>query len=466
MSGTGFSFGAKKIGIAAKPAPKSQPKANAFGADSDDEDDDALKEQKIGSFGGKKLSANKPATKISLGKPVSKPLASRGAPPKRKQNLFADEEEKEKAKFERDGVEEVEIREFGGIEIPSATEESTLNRKQSSSKGPPTKPPAAPPKAKAAQVNVYGDLSSAFTSKKYGETAEELDPSIYDYDAVYDSMKPQKHEYESNPEKKKDYMKALRDAAALRKRDQVIAEERKLAKEREAEGDEFADKEKFVTSAYKKQQEEARRLEKEEKEREEREAKENKKTGFTGFYKQMLERKENEHQELVNAAERAAKEGPKPAEEKDDEKELDDVEKAKKINEALGDEKIIINDDGQLVDKRQLLKGGLNVTAAPKKSAPPAATKPAPAPYRPAGNDFMVPGGSKQAMRERQTKMMEAQLEQATKRAREEEEEERKKIELESKSKKTKVEIMSAKERYLQRKREAEEAKKEAAEGA
>ena len=276
-------------------------------------------------------------------------------------------------------------------------------------------------------------------------------------------MKPQKHEYEKDGEKKKDYMKALRDAAALRKRDQVIAEERRLAKEREAEGDEFKDKEKFVTGAYKRQQEEARRLEQEEKEREEREAKENKKTGFTGFYRQMLERKENEHQEVVNAAEKAAKEESK-VEDKDDDKDIDEVEKARKINEALGSEKIIINDDGQLVDKRQLLKGGLNVTAS-KKAAAPAPARAAPAP-KPAANAFMGPSGGREALRERQSRMMEAQLEQAHKRAREEEEEERKKIESESKSRKTKDEIMGAKERYLQRKKEAEEAKKKAAEGA
>ena len=460
MSGTGFSFGAKNIGLGGKPA-ASQPKVNAFGADSDNEDGDAPKEQKIGGYEGIKIGARR-VTKISLGKPISKPLAARGVPPKRKPNLFADDDEKDDSGAKADAVEEVEIGEFGGIEIEPAKDESSASRKKET-KGPPSKPPTAPPKAKAAQVNVYGDLSANLTSKKYGETAEALDSSIYDYDAVYDSMKPQKHEYEKDAEKKKDYMKALREAAALRKRDQVIAEERKLAKEREAEGDEFKDKEKFVTGAYKRQQEEARRLELEEKEREERETKENKKTGFTGFYKQMLERKENKHQELVNAAEKAAKEGPKMDEKKNDE-EIDEVEKARRINEALGGEKIIINDDGQLVDKRQLLKGGLNVTTS-KKAAAPAPVRPAPPP-KPAANAFMGPDGGRGAMRERQSRMMEAQLEQAHKRAREEEEEERKKIESESKSRKTKDEIMGAKERYLQRKREAEEAKKKAAEGA
>ena len=56
--------------------------------------------------------------------------------------------------------------------------------------------------------------------------------------------------------------------------------------------------------------------------------------------------------------------------------------------------------------------------------------------------------------------MMEAQLEQATKRAVEQEEEERLKVERAAKSRKTEGEISSAKERYLARKREQEEAKK------
>jgi coiled-coil domain-containing protein 55 len=37
--------------------------------------------------------------------------------------------------------------------------------------------------------------------------------------------------------------------AEIRKKDRLRAEERKIQREREAEGNEFADKEKFVTSA-------------------------------------------------------------------------------------------------------------------------------------------------------------------------------------------------------------------------
>lgn len=57
-------------------------------------------------------------------------------------------------------------------------------------------------------------------------------------------------------------------SAATRKLDYVRAEEKMIQREREAEGDEFADKGKFTTPAYIAQMAEVRRLEEEEKKRE------------------------------------------------------------------------------------------------------------------------------------------------------------------------------------------------------
>jgi coiled-coil domain-containing protein 55 len=62
-------------------------------------------------------------------------------------------------------------------------------------------------------------------------------------------------------------MKNLLDTAATRRLDHLRAEEKMMQREREAEGDEFADKEKFVTQAYKDQMAEVRRAEAEEKAR-------------------------------------------------------------------------------------------------------------------------------------------------------------------------------------------------------
>lgn len=49
------------------------------------------------------------------------------------------------------------------------------------------------------------------------------------------------------------YIGALMKAAEERKREQDIMFERKVQKERELEGDMFADKEAFMTSAYKRE---------------------------------------------------------------------------------------------------------------------------------------------------------------------------------------------------------------------
>jgi coiled-coil domain-containing protein 55 len=63
-------------------------------------------------------------------------------------------------------------------------------------------------------------------------------------------------------------MDKLLASAEVRKRDYLIAQEKKYKKEREQEGEEFAGKEKFVTNAYKRQQEEIRKAEEEERQRE------------------------------------------------------------------------------------------------------------------------------------------------------------------------------------------------------
>src|SRR3569833_2350387 len=132
---------------------------------------------------------------------------------------------------------------------------------------------------------------------------------------------------------------------------------------------------------------------------------------------------------------------------------------AREINEKGGS--VAINEDGQVVDKRQLLRGGLNVGA--KKKAEVQKEREASrnaASGRDRDTNQGVFAGGKQAMRDRQSRMLEEQYEQALKRSRDEEEQERQKLELESKSRKTGSEISSAKERDLARTRAEAEAKK------
>ncbi|KAK5018487.1 putative nuclear speckle splicing regulatory protein 1 like protein [Cryomyces antarcticus] len=304
-------------------------------------------------------------------------------------------------------------------------------------------------------VSQYGDLSSRLTHQKHAAEATSVDPSVYDYDAAYDALHAKSaakkaSEREDAQLRKPKYMDHLLAAAEVRKRDQLRAKDKLLQKEREAEGDEFADKEKFVTSAYKEQEEEVRRLEEEEKKREEEQAANKKKLGMQGFYRSMMELEGRKHKELEEAAAQIVKPGDAvPIDSAPQER--SEVELAKELNAKGGN--IIINDEGQVADKRQLLSAGLNVVPKPKS----ASTAPSAASARTSGSQQAYQGvsSSKQAMRERQTRLLEAQLEQATKRAADDEEEERRRVEHAAKSRKTESDISGAKERYLQRKREA-----------
>jgi coiled-coil domain-containing protein 55 len=110
--------------------------------------------------------------------------------------------------------------------------------------------------SKQAKKQVNRQLSSYNTmTKKIAEEqakALEEDPNIFDYDAVYDDLKEietKKREAVKPSSKKAKYITGLLEMAEIRKRDRVLAEEKKNAREREAEGDEFADKDVYVTES-------------------------------------------------------------------------------------------------------------------------------------------------------------------------------------------------------------------------
>ncbi|KFH48871.1 Nuclear speckle splicing regulatory protein-like protein [Hapsidospora chrysogenum ATCC 11550] len=399
---------------------------------------------------------------------AKKPGATSKLPPPKRKPMFGDDDDSDDGANGANGAAKVE--EIGGELDTFGTSLSSTAPQESSSprKGPKFKagPPTQPPKLKSeAQPNaMFGDLSGSLTSRRNAEAAAEVDPSVYEYDAVYDSLKPKRSAASGGADKddkRPRYMRGIMEAADVRKRDALIAEEKRIAREREAEGEEYADKEKFVTEAYRRQQEENKRIEEEEKRREEEEAKKNQTGGMAGFYRKLLNRNEQIHSDAVNAAESLAKDGPRQEGVGAEEETTEEQEEAKRIKQL--NEKgagIIVNEDGEVVDKRQLLKGGLNLAPKPKSAAPKQDTRPAERERKPVAAQ---PVGSKQAMRERQSRMMAEQLEQSMKRSREEAEAQRQEVERTAKSRKTEGEIMSAKERYLARKRAAEEAKKNGA---
>ncbi|XP_022821886.1 nuclear speckle splicing regulatory protein 1 isoform X1 [Spodoptera litura] len=121
------------------------------------------------------------------------------------------------------------------------------------------------------------------------------DPTVYQYDEIYEEMvsKKDKEKAKTKEEKKPQYIENLMKAANKRKVENERRIERQVQKEREKEGDEFKDKEVFVTSAYKKKLEEMR-LEEEKEKREE--YLENigdvmKQKDLGGFYRHLYEQK-------------------------------------------------------------------------------------------------------------------------------------------------------------------------------
>ncbi|KPI39233.1 uncharacterized protein AB675_5050 [Cyphellophora attinorum] len=317
----------------------------------------------------------------------------------------------------------------------------------------------------------YTNLSALRTANLHATEASKLDSTAYDYDAVYDTFKPSKPTSSSTntePTQPK-YMTSLLASTTQRKRDHERAREKALQREREQEGDEFAGKEAFVTSAYKQQQEENRLAEAEEarKVEEEEERKRKGMGGMVGFNKMMLEREEERRRAIEEAEEarrkasvngngygggsqgvEVADDGPIPAQQDEDDAQNKEAQKRGAI----------LNEEGEVIDKRQLLSAGLNV--APKKpgtSATSSTTKDKKAPaYQPP----RVSADARLSQRERQSRLIAAQMEAQAEAAAAEEAKAAAAVEEKAKSKITEEAKMGAKERYLARKREAEEAKK------
>ena len=309
-------------------------------------------------------------------------------------------------------------------------------------------------------LSQYGDLSAQRAHAQTQQKALEVDAAIYDYDAAFDAIhtsdNARKLQRKKEAEERKSrYMDNFLSAAETRKQDLARAKDKQLQREREAEGDAYADKEKFVTEAYKKQQEEIRQAEEVEKTRQREEEEKRRKMVMQGFYQGVMDEREKRYQEAVKAAEDAAKNGAATGG-GDAEKEKSDAQIAEELRKQGKD--VLLNEEGQIVDKRETLSAGLNIIAKPKaaSTAPRAESKISAqhAAWQSRGI------GNQKDRRDRQTRMIEEQLAQAAKRAADDEAEEQRKLEHASKSRKTEGEIGSAKERYLARKKAAEEAKK------
>ncbi|KAJ1186095.1 hypothetical protein NDU88_002879 [Pleurodeles waltl] len=135
------------------------------------------------------------------------------------------------------------------------------------------------------------------------QKALEQDATVYEYDSVYDDIQKKKEETNTaqmmaGKEKKPKYIQSLMQAVEVRKKEQEKRMEKKIQKEREAEGAEFEDKEAFVTSAYKKKLEERAQEEDLEKREAAIEASLDvtKQKDLSGFYRHLLNQTVGEEQ--------------------------------------------------------------------------------------------------------------------------------------------------------------------------
>ncbi|KAE8236090.1 hypothetical protein A4X13_0g9267 [Tilletia indica] len=376
------------------------------------------------------------------------------------------------------------LRDFGGDEDEEDEEGGAFGQKNASSARPSA--PGSSRQVKEKPLSVFGEESedddededklAALPSKPSSSTQPETakkssgpisrasrlaadqalahDASIFEYDSVYDAMKTasasakqkQKEadqaagtlDEEGRPAPK--YIDAFLQASAQRKRDHERAEAKKIQRERDAEGDEFADKEAFVTDAYREQME-AIKIEEEE------EAKRQAKTkpkGVQAFYSNLLTEQSAAHEAAVKAANTAvasrAKSDQPPS--SDPQEESEDLMLARKIAAARDSGLAVdINDDNQVVDNRSLLGKGLNLLN--KKKKPETASRLLP-PGKPSAaststtsrNLSTASSFNSAASRARQTSHLEAQLVEVQRKREAEEELEREK---------TKVKLMGVK---------------------
>ncbi|KAF9932356.1 hypothetical protein FBU30_008336 [Linnemannia zychae] len=263
---------------------------------------------------------------------------------------------------------------------------TTPAKKGSTSRLPPPSMSDSPPPISSATTSatsaVNKSLRSYAVSTLESTSVIELqnealaqDATVFDYDGVYDQLKAGDRARElarkqESAERKPKYIHALLEAAETRKRDRQIADEKRIEREREREGEEFKDKEQFITPAYKAQKEAMRLAEEEDRKKEEELAKDKDGSLMAGFYRNLLnERSKMRTQDADSLTPQQLAAASKELEALEEEKRL----KAQADQELLKDArerglKVAVNEEGEIVDKVELLQGGLNVRKKPTAS--------------------------------------------------------------------------------------------------
>ncbi|CAO1617752.1 unnamed protein product [Parajaminaea phylloscopi] len=234
---------------------------------------------------------------------------------------------------------------------------------------------------------LLGRSGSAFTapaskaSRAQADAALSTDASAFDYDSVYDSMKSSQREVQQAKQHERSkreakYVTGMLESQKERNKLLLRAQAKKVQRERDAEGAEFAGGEEFVTDAYREQQEELRKVEEEERLEEERQSKDKK--GLSRFYSNLMDEEEELHRKAVEASAKVSSAaqgenaGPGDLGLDQEASRTDAAAHAELAKEARAKGlDVQLNDEGQLVDQRSVLATGLNVLARKKNTAQP-----------------------------------------------------------------------------------------------
>ncbi|RKP36664.1 coiled-coil domain-containing protein 55-domain containing protein, partial [Dimargaris cristalligena] len=198
-----------------------------------------------------------------------------------------------------------------------------------------------------------------------------VDPSIYAYDEVFDAMKEAKDRAKaqrmtSASKNKPRYIENLIKVAQQRKEDHAVVRERRILEQQGIDDEQFGDKEVFVTGGYKKHKGTLQDKNQEEQRQQERDIRDRQRLEGAGLYRQFIERSTDDHRAVVQAGVLGKRDTTSTTNQSSAKSDTgsDDVQGL--IHDAIKrGEEVVLNDDQQVVDKRQLLKPGLNII--PKK---------------------------------------------------------------------------------------------------
>uniref|UniRef100_A0A023F894 Putative nuclear speckle splicing regulatory protein 1 n=1 Tax=Triatoma infestans TaxID=30076 RepID=A0A023F894_TRIIF len=175
------------------------------------------------------------------------------------------------------------------------------------------------------------------------QRALEQDATVFQYDEIYDQMEQQRQgKSVKEKDRKPKYIQKLIVSAEKRKIENERRIERQVQKERENEGDEFKDKETFVTSAYKKKLEEFAKLDAEQKRQDmlEEIGDVTKQQDISGFYRHLYQTTVSPKEESTSkSSEKETKEKTieKETKEKSKESKKDRHYRKRKNSESSGD---------------------------------------------------------------------------------------------------------------------------------